>query len=143
MKHKSLHIMLIDNDKHVRDSLNVFFEGTRTDFLIFKSGSEGLNSLKYQDIDVVIADYFLPDMDGVLFLTKAAKINSSATRILMATLSNDELAQEIARAGIDQFIEKPLTVDSLETIINKLEIIKFTKESPAENPNKNQMNKNV
>lgn len=124
--------MLIDNDKHVRDSLNVFFEGTRTDFLIFKSGSEGLNSLKYQEIDVVIADYFLPDMDGIEFLTKAAQIHPNATRILMATLSNDDLAQEITRAGINQFIEKPLTVDSLETIINKLEIIKFTKEPPVE-----------
>ncbi len=132
MKHKSLHIMLIDNDKHVRDSLNVFFEGTRTDLLIFKSGSEGLNSLKYQEIDVVIADYFLPDMDGIEFLSKAAQIHPNAARILMATMTNDEMALGIARAGIDQFVEKPLTVDSLETIIHKLEIIKFTKEPPVE-----------
>jgi len=126
MKEKSLHIMLIDNDRHVRDSLNIFFEGTRTDFLIFKSGLEGLNSLKYQVVDVVIADFFLPDMDGIDFLSKAAQMHPKATRILMATVTNDEMALGIARAGIDQFIEKPVTVDSLETIIKELEIIKLS-----------------
>ncbi len=126
MKQKSLHIMLIDNDKHVRDSLNLFFEGTRTDFLIFKSGREGLNSLKYQEVDVVIADFFLPDMDGIDFLSQAAQIHPDATRILMATVTNDEMTLGIARAGIDQFIEKPITVDSLETIIKELEINKLS-----------------
>ena len=124
MKQKSLHIMLIDNDKHVRDSLNLFFEGSRTDFLIFKSGREGLNSLKYQNVDVVIADYFLPDMDGIQFLSKAALIHPNATRILMATIKNDEMEQEIVSTGIDQFIEKPITVDSLERVIKELELIK-------------------
>ena len=123
--------MLIDNDKHVRDSLNLFFEGSQTDFLIFKSGIEGLNSLKYKNVDVVIADYFLPDMDGVEFLSKAAQIHPNATRILMATMTNDEMALGIVRSGIDQFIEKPITVDSLETIITELEIIKRSKENPA------------
>ena len=122
--------MLIDSDKHVRDSLNLFFEGSQTDFLIFKSGLEGLNSLKYQDVDVVIADYFLPDMDGIRFLNMAAQIHPKATRILMATVTNDEITLGIARAGIDQFIEKPLTVDSLENIIKELETIKFAKGSP-------------
>ncbi len=126
MKEKSLHIMLIDNDKHVRDSMNLFFEGTRTDFLIFKSGVEGLNSLKYQEVDVVIADYFLPDMDGIYFLNEAAQLHPNATRILMATVTNNEMVLGIARAGIDQFIEKPIAVDSLETIIKELEIIKLS-----------------
>ncbi len=125
--------MLIDNDKHVRDSLNMFFEGSRTDFLIFKSGIEGLNSLKYQEIDVVIADYFLPDMDGIDFLSKAAQIHPNATRILMATITNDEMALGIARSGIDQFIEKPITVDSLERIIEELEIIKLSNQNGKSN----------
>ncbi len=119
--------MLIDNDKHVRDSLNLFFEGTQTEVLIFKSGLEGLNSLKYQDIDVVIVDYFLPDMDGIQFLKQVARLHPNVTRILMATISSDDLEQEIVRAGIDRFIEKPLTIATLDTIINELEKINFPK----------------
>ena len=117
---KSFQIMLIDNDEHVRDSLKVFFDSSHMDFLIFKSASEGLNSLKYQEIDMVISDYFLPDMNGIEFLNQVAKNNPGITRILMATIVNDDLKLEILKEGIDRFIEKPLTVSSLDTIINEL-----------------------
>ena len=127
-KIRPLHIMLIDNDEHVRDSLKVFFESSQTEFLIFKSALEGLNSLKYQNIDVVISDYFLPDMDGIEFLNQVIKIHPNVTRILMATISSDDLDQEIARAGIDRFIEKPITIASLDTIINELKIANFPKQ---------------
>lgn len=125
---RPLHIMLIDNDTHVRDSLKLFFESSQVQFLIFKSALEGLNSLKYQKTDVVISDYFLPDMDGVEFLIQVKKFHPNVTRILMATLSNDDLEQEIARYGIDSFIEKPLTIATLDTIINELKTINFSKQ---------------
>jgi len=127
-KNRSLHIMLIDNDKHVRDSLKVFFESSQTRFLIFKSALEGLNSLKYQNFDVVISDYFLPDMDGIQFLNQVVQTHPDVTRILMATISSDDLEQEIARAGIDRFIEKPITIATLDTIINELKIANFPKQ---------------
>lgn len=112
--------MFVDNDRLVRDSLKMFFDNGHTDYLIFKSGEEGLNSLKYQKIDVVISDYFLPDMDGIQFLNQVGEHYPHVIRILMATLGSDELQREIKKSGIDRFIEKPLTVASLDTIIKEL-----------------------
>ncbi len=120
-------IMVIDNDKYVRESLSTFFGKGPLRLLIFRTGSEGLNALKYQDIDVVISDYFLPDMDGLTFLKEVAMEKPGVPRVLMATITNEEMALGIARAGIYKFIEKPLTVDSLETIIKDLETIKQSK----------------
>ncbi|SDU16163.1 response regulator [Desulfobacula phenolica] len=117
---KSPQIMFIDNDEHVRDSLKVFFDSTQMDFLIFKTAAQGLNSLKYQKIDIVISDYFLPDMNGVDFLNQVAMDNPDIIRILMTTIVNDDLKLDVLKAGIDFFIEKPLTVASLDTIINEL-----------------------
>ncbi len=118
--------MLIDNDRHIRESLKVFFEAGQTNFLIFKTAEEGLNALKYQNVNVVISDYFLPDMDGVSFLKQAAQIQNEVTRILMATITSDDLEQEILAEGIDRFIEKPLTVATLDTVINELETLNFS-----------------
>ncbi|MBU0463689.1 MAG: response regulator [Proteobacteria bacterium] len=114
---KTLQIMLIDNDKYVRESLSTFFANGQLKFLIFKSASEGLNSLKYQDIDVVISDYFLPDMDGLTFLKQAAIQKPGIARVLMATIITDELKKEISMAGIDAFLEKPLSVASIDHIL--------------------------
>ena len=128
-KKNGLHIMLIDYDKHVRDSLKVFFNAGPNDFLIFKSATQGLNSLKFQDVDVIISDYFLPDMDGIEFLRQAARIRPGVTRILMATLTLEDMDAQIEKAGIDRFLEKPLTVASLDTVIKELESVNFSNHS--------------
>ncbi len=112
-------VMIIDNDKYVRESLSTFFGKGPLRLLIFKSAGEGLNALKYQDIDVVIADYFLPDMDGLAFLKQVAREKPDAARVLMATIVNDELKKEISMAGINAFLEKPLTVASIDQILNR------------------------
>ncbi|MFH2091603.1 MAG: response regulator [Pseudomonadota bacterium] len=119
-KDKSIQVMIIDNDKYVRESLSTFFADGQLKFLIFKSAAEGLNSLKYQDIDVVISDYFLPDMDGLTLLKQVAAQKPGTARILMATIINDDLRKEISQAGIDAFLEKPLTVASIDHILYKI-----------------------
>lgn len=113
-------IMIVDSDPFVRDSLKFFFDSGHVHHLVFKSGEQGLNALKYQDFDVVVCDYFLPDMDGVHFLNQVKQQSAAVLRILMATLITDELLCDIKAAGIDRFIEKPLTVASLDTMINEL-----------------------
>lgn len=112
--------MIVDNDPFVRDSLKFFLDSGHAHYLIFKSGREGLNALEYQHIDVVVCDYFLPDMDGIQFLNQAKIKSTKILRILMATLINDDLRSEIQAAGIERFIEKPLTVSSLDTMICEL-----------------------
>ncbi|MCP3873356.1 MAG: response regulator [Desulfobacteraceae bacterium] len=117
---KSFQIMIIDHDKYVRESLSTFFDSGQMRFLIFKTASEGFNSLKYQDIDVVISDYFLPDMDGLTFLKQVAIKYPKTARILMATIANEELKKDVITAGIDAFLEKPISVASIDHIICEL-----------------------
>lgn len=124
-------IMIIDKDKFVRESLSTFFCKGPFQLLIFKSACEGLNALKHQDIDVVVSDYCLPDMDGLTFLKQVAREKPGIPRVLMATMTNDEITLGVARAGIERFIEKPISVDALETIIKEFEIIRFPKERPV------------
>ncbi|MCP3926308.1 MAG: response regulator [Desulfobacterales bacterium] len=114
-------ILLIDSDKYIRESLNTFFNNGKDSFLIFKSANEGLNALEYQKIDVVISDYFLPDMDGVKFLIKAAEMSPGITRILMTTILSEDLRIESINAGIDALLEKPLSISSLDSILAKID----------------------
>lgn len=132
---KSFQIMIIDNDRYVRESLSTFFSNGPLRILIFKSASEGLNSLKYQDIDIVISDYFLPDMDGLAFLKQVARQKPGIARILMATIVSDELRKEVSVAGIDALLEKPLSVASIDHIvceINKNYLIRTKPETGNE-----------
>ncbi len=116
----AIQILLIDNDKYIRESLGTFFNSGKDSFLIFKSASEGLNALEYQKIDVVISDYFLPDMDGVEFLKKVADKNPDIIRILMTTIVNEDLEQEIKNAEIDALLVKPLSIATLDSLLLKI-----------------------
>jgi len=118
--HNSLQILLIDQDDCIRESLKSFFDQDETRLLIFRTAEEGLNSLGYQEIDVVISDYFLPDMNGINLLRKVHQINPQAIRILMTTILTDELEEDVRKNSIDRLVEKPITVTSLKHIIGEL-----------------------
>ncbi len=113
-------ILLIDSDKYIRESLSTFFNNGKDNFLIFKSARDGLNALEYQKIDIVISDYFLPDMDGVKFLIKAAEISPGIIRVLMTTILSDELRIESTNAGIDALLEKPLSIATLDSLLAEI-----------------------
>jgi two-component system response regulator HydG len=116
-KQCNLQVMIIDNDKYVRESLSTFFGNGPLRVLIFKTALEGLNSLKYQEIDVIICDYFLPDTDGLSLLKKVGIQNPGIARVLMSTIVSDELKNAISIAGIDALVEKPLTVANIDQIL--------------------------
>jgi response regulator RpfG family c-di-GMP phosphodiesterase len=114
---KLLQVMIIDNDKYIRESLSTFFDNGKLRLLIFKTALEGLNSLRYQDIDVIICDYFLPDTDGLSLLKQVGLQNPEIARVLMSTIVSDELRNDITIAGIDALLEKPLSVASIGQIL--------------------------
>ncbi|MDA3790568.1 MAG: hypothetical protein PF503_19000, partial [Desulfobacula sp.] len=84
----------------------------------------------------VISDYFLPDMDGLTFLKQAAIQKPGIARVLMATIITDELKKEISMAKIDAFLEKPLTVASIDNILYKINKEHLTKTKPEINNEK-------
>ena len=117
---QDIRIMFVDRDPLVRDSLKTFFHRSTATPRLFKSGSDGLTSLKNYPADIVVSDYFLPDMDGITFLIRANQINGGAVRVLTATLGDPDMEEQCRQNGIDRFIEKPLNGDTLEGVLNDL-----------------------
>lgn len=116
---RHIRIMFVDNDPLVRDSLKTYFHRCPGRSLFFKTGSDGLNSLKHHPADIVVSDYFLPDMDGIAFLNQVNQIHTRAVRILTATLGDEALAARCRQNGIDRFIEKPLNGKALDEVIDQ------------------------
>jgi two-component system response regulator YcbB len=114
-----LDVMIIDNDKTVRESLITFFNQDNLSFLIFPTATEGLNAIKFQNVDVAIADYFLPDINGVSFLEQASRYHPGIMTILMSTIVTQELKIQANRAGIDALIEKPISATCIEQLLNQ------------------------
>jgi DNA-binding NtrC family response regulator len=119
-KLKEMRMLLIDDDEWVRDSLSLFFEGEGCHLLALETAEEALEALESRDYDIIIADYRLPGMDGLAFFRKIQESNRNAIKILITAYGSDEVVSEAMRIGIQDFIEKPFTSETIEGSLSRL-----------------------
>ena len=119
-KLKEMKILLIDDDKWIRDSLSLFFEYEGCHFLALETAEESIKALKMHDYDIIIVDYKLPGMDGLAFLKRIHESHPDAMKILITAYRSEELVSEAKRMGIQDFIEKPFTIKTIEESLSRL-----------------------
>ena len=115
-------IVVIDDERSIRDTLALILEGEGYTVRTAGSAEDGLTLLENQRADLVVLDVRLPGMDGLKALAEI-KDRDAETDVVMisghATLSD---AVEATRLGAFDFLQKPLNRDRvLITIRNALE----------------------
>jgi len=119
-KLKAMKLLLIDDDEWIRDSLSIFFEGEGCHLLALETAEDGLEELKSQDYDIIIADYRLPGMDGLEFLKRSQETNPNAMRVLITAYGNSEIFSKAYKLGVQDVIKKPFTIESIEESLCRL-----------------------
>ena len=113
-------IVLLDTDPWIRDSLSLLFQCEVCRFLPFDNVADGIRAVETDRCDIIICDYGMPGMDGVTFLREAGRFQPGAIRILIAGYPVGEMADIASRAGIHDCLQKPFTLDALETMLGGL-----------------------
>ncbi|NIR50335.1 response regulator [candidate division KSB1 bacterium] len=112
-------VLILDDEEMVLTSLSSFLE-LETDYEVvtFKKGSEALEYVKENRVDLVISDYLMPDMDGITFLGKVKEIDPHSTRIILTGYADKENAiKAINDVGLFQYIEKPWDNEDLKIVL--------------------------
>ena len=117
---RKMKILLIDDDEWIRDSLALFMESEGCHLKACESAEEALETLDQQAYDIIIADYRLPGMNGLEFFKKAENFCPRVIRILITAYSNEGIVAEANRIGIEDFIEKPFTTQTIEASLSRL-----------------------
>jgi DNA-binding NtrC family response regulator len=126
-KLRKMRILLIDDDKWIRDSMAMFFEGEGCNVLVCETAEEGLEALKNQDCQAIIADYLLPGIDGMEFFRRISESHRDALKILITAYGNQKIFSEAESIGVESVIEKPFTVEILKKSLARLLKVKSTK----------------
>ena len=92
-----------------------------TDIVLADDGDSALIELKRGKFDLVLCDWNMPNISGLDFLQQMRKIRHLRfTPFLLVTSEMDkDKVKEAMRAGVDQYIVKPIDVVSLEGKIQK------------------------
>lgn len=117
---KEYSILIIDDEAAQREILKGFLEkkGFRT--LTASSGNEGLAFIDKEQIDIVLSDYKMPDKTGIEVLEEAKRINPEISFVLMTAYGTIENAVKAMRLGAYDYLSKPVDLDELELLIEKI-----------------------
>ena len=119
-KLKKMQILLIDDDEWIRDALRIFFEEEGCRLVALETAEEGIEALQSQDYDIVIADYRLPGMDGLEFLSRIKLSHPNVIQILITAYANDEIVAKANSLGIHELISKPFSSRNIEDSLSRL-----------------------
>ncbi|WP_122602877.1 EAL domain-containing response regulator [Pseudomonas viridiflava] len=107
-------ILIVDDDVHVRDLLEVLLQNQRYRTQTAESGEQALEMVEKHAPDLILLDIMMPGMDGyeVASRLKSGKTTSNIPIIMLSAL--DERSARISglEAGAEEYLNKP--VDSGE-----------------------------
>ena len=106
---KQIHILVVDDDKTIRDFLQDGIQSAGYACSTAKSGKGALKILDAQPVDVVVSDINMPEMNG-LELVERMKGKYDSGIIIMTGYAGGGTYEEIIGLGASDFIQKPIRV---------------------------------
>jgi YesN/AraC family two-component response regulator len=110
MKSTNSKILIIDDNKIVREGIKILLKDQECDVLIddCESGIDGLTLTRTRTYDFLIVDYSMPEIDGIETIKLFREyFPESNTKIIL--ISMDDFVtkkEEIKKIGIANFIKK-------------------------------------
>ncbi len=128
-----INLLFVDDDTGymaIAQQLLAKYQGKKFNILWKQDGASALEELlKNPGINLIVLDYYLPEMNG-LEVTRMIRENKIEVPIIFLTSNRDfRLAIEAMKYGIEDFMVKDEAVDSVlpRTIVNILERVHLKK----------------
>jgi len=84
------------------------------------NGAEGISRLKSKSFDIIVTDLFLGgDEDGLAVLSASVEHSPGTKVILITAHSSVETCRTALQQGAFDYIEKPLDIDELRTVVTR------------------------
>jgi len=115
-------ILVVDDEKSMRDLLSITLEKEGYDVLTAAGGQPAIEALHRESVDAVITDLRMPKVDGLQVLRAAKEISPDTAVIVITAVASTETAVEAMKLGAYDYITKPFKLDEVNLIVrNALE----------------------
>ncbi|MEO8606417.1 MAG: adenylate/guanylate cyclase domain-containing protein [Chloroflexota bacterium] len=126
-------ILVVDDGKENREFLvEYILQPNGFESLVARDGKEGLDMALELHPDLILLDLEMPRMKGTDVLKNLTAAQSDIPVILMTFHGSEEIAIEVYRLGVRDYVKKPYTVDEMLTAIERsLSEVRLRKEKEA------------
>jgi two-component system response regulator PilR (NtrC family) len=115
----SARILVIDDEDSMCNFMEIMLakEGYEVD--VTTSPKDGVDRVRNENFDLVIADLNMPEMTGIDVLKKVRSFKSDQELVVMTAFASVETAIEAMKQGAADYITKPFKVDEIKLVIEK------------------------
>ncbi|MFZ3072902.1 MAG: sigma-54 dependent transcriptional regulator [Thermodesulfobacteriota bacterium] len=111
-------VLIIDDERNIRDSLGAVLRDEGFDVLFAESAEAAMSEIFKGEIDAVLLDVWLPGMDGLAALREIKKTLPYLPVIMITGHGTVETAVKATKLGAYDFLEKPLSIEKVLLSVN-------------------------
>jgi two-component system NtrC family response regulator len=113
-------ILIAEDEKAQRDLLVGFLKKEGFSIGAAANGREALQKLEEDLFDIALIDYKMPDLDGLQTLREIRRIYPELPVVMMTAYGTVETAVASMKEGALDYLTKPIDLDELLLILNKV-----------------------
>ncbi len=118
MDNKKYHILVVEDDKEIREGVEIYLKNQGYEVYQAANGQEGLRMIELHEIHLAIVDIMMPVMDGVTMLMKLRMMNYEFPVIMLSAKSEEVDKIMGLNMGADDYVTKPFTPLELLARVN-------------------------
>jgi len=126
-------ILVVDDGRENREFIAEYIlQPNGYPFLMAKDGKEALDIALDRRPDLILLDYQMPRMNGIEMLQAMQEHGLNIPVILMTFYGSEEIAVEVYRLGVRDYVKKPFSIEEMLMVIERsLDEVRLRKEKEA------------
>jgi DNA-binding NtrC family response regulator len=117
---KDYNILVIDDEAAQRDVLTGYLKKKGYKIFSASSGKEGVEIAGKDPVDIILSDFKMPGLSGLEVLEQVKKINPEISFVIVTAYGTVENAVKAMRLGAFDYISKPVDLDELDLMIERI-----------------------
>ncbi|WP_125580138.1 DNA-binding domain-containing protein [Levilactobacillus cerevisiae] len=117
-----MNFYIVDDDPSIPMILRQILEKNPANTVIdiAHDSKKALADIMIMDVDIVLADLLMPGLSGIELIKKLKELKPNLRSIMISQVKDSDLRAEAYEAGIEFFIDKPINVIEVKTVVEKV-----------------------
>jgi two-component system response regulator HydG len=119
-KPPTVHVMVVDDEPESLRAIARILKARGFQVATVGSGTDALEYIKNQEVDVLLVDLIMPGMSGLEVLKKVKQVSERVEVVLMTAFADVDTAVTAVKAGAYDFLTKPFaSSDTVALTVSK------------------------